>query len=212
MAMRLCLVHPAWASHMSSRSSPLRTRSPHGGSWGVLLPSTGFLPFDDNNTMPSLSLSFVSASSELVMLSWPRRTGSPTASAPPTTCTSCATWPRRRRRPSRPRRAGPSCTGDHCPLRRLLLPRCQGSSRCRPQLVASGVLPAPLSLTPALVDEPCDAEQQDDAGDDDNGGGDASHKATAVGRARTAGAQPRQFTSESGTLSSIQTALVIHAT
>uniref|UniRef100_A0A0E0KJM9 F-box associated domain-containing protein n=1 Tax=Oryza punctata TaxID=4537 RepID=A0A0E0KJM9_ORYPU len=68
-ATRLRLVHPSWASHMSSPLFAVAHAAAPRRVSGVFVPSAGFLPFDGDDTVPSPSLSFVPASSELVVLS-----------------------------------------------------------------------------------------------------------------------------------------------
>ncbi|EAZ28761.1 hypothetical protein OsJ_12783 [Oryza sativa Japonica Group] len=69
-AARLRVVHPSWASHMSSPLFAVAHAAAPRRVSGVFVPSAGFLPFDgDDDAVPSPSLSFVPASSELVVLS-----------------------------------------------------------------------------------------------------------------------------------------------
>uniref|UniRef100_A0A0E0D7L4 F-box associated domain-containing protein n=1 Tax=Oryza meridionalis TaxID=40149 RepID=A0A0E0D7L4_9ORYZ len=108
-AARLRVVHPSWASHMSSPIFAVAHAAAPRRVSGVFVPLAGFLPFDgDDDAVPSPSLSFVPASSELVVLSSSRgvaccfspaddayavcnpATASWTAVPPP----PCRSWPR----------------------------------------------------------------------------------------------------------------------
>ncbi|KAF0928873.1 hypothetical protein E2562_010731 [Oryza meyeriana var. granulata] len=68
-ATRLRLVHPAWARRMSSPLFAVAHAAASRRISGVFVPSAGFLPFDEDDTVPSPSLFFVPASSDLVVLS-----------------------------------------------------------------------------------------------------------------------------------------------
>lgn len=68
-AARLRLVHPAWARRLSSPLFAVAHVAAPRRLSGLFVPSAGFLPFDGADTVPSPSLSFVPASSNLTVLS-----------------------------------------------------------------------------------------------------------------------------------------------
>ena len=69
-AARLRVVHPSWASHMSSPLFAVAHAAAPRRISGVFVPSAGFLPFDgDDDAVPSPSRSCGPASSELGVLS-----------------------------------------------------------------------------------------------------------------------------------------------
>ncbi|TVU44750.1 hypothetical protein EJB05_04205, partial [Eragrostis curvula] len=68
-AARLQLVHPSWARALGSPLFAVTHAAAPRRASGLFAPSAGFLPLDAADTVPSPSLGFVPASSELAVLS-----------------------------------------------------------------------------------------------------------------------------------------------
>ncbi|CAM0876525.1 unnamed protein product [Alopecurus aequalis] len=108
-AARLRLVHPSWARRISSPLFAVAHAAAPRRMSGLFVPSAGFLPFDGpDDAVPSPSLSFAPASSEVTVLSSSHGLAccfSPaddalfvcnpaTASWSPVPSPPCRTWPR----------------------------------------------------------------------------------------------------------------------